>query len=135
MNRIGMRLRKIRETLNMNQSEFAVKLGLSRSALGKYERDESFPSKKVLHILANQYNVSMDYLLCNRETVFYKTNTNSLDVQKYKMDKETEEMLFLMTHSLLVHHSVLSFLQRFKIDNHDVIEKQLTNKTEIKGMN
>jgi transcriptional regulator with XRE-family HTH domain len=130
MNGIGSRLRRIREDLRLNQIEFSAKLGLSRTALGKCERDLSFPNKKMLHILATQFNISMDYLLCNRGTVFYNNAIQTLDGQKLNLDKEMEEMLFLMTQSPLVHHSIMSFLQRFKISNQELIEKQLAQNTK-----
>lgn len=127
MKGIGSRIRRIREGLGLNQKQFAPKLGLSRTALGKCEADLSFPNKKVLDILASQYNISMDYLLCNRGTVFYNQNaTTDLDGQKIMMDDEMRELFSLMTHSPLVHHSVLSFLQRLKISDQELIAKQLT---------
>lgn len=67
---VGWRLREIRKRLNISQEEFGRVLGLKRSSLGKHERDESFPTHKMLNILVNQYNISMDYLLCNRGTLF-----------------------------------------------------------------
>ena len=123
MRNVGWRLREIRKRLNMSQEQFAQILGLKRSSLGKHERNESFPTGKMLSILVDKYNISMDYLLCKRGTLFYKEKEG-----KDIMDEEIKEMLALMSKVPLVRHSVMSYYQRFKLENQELIEKELTQK-------
>ncbi len=121
MKNVGWRLREIRNRLNMSQEEFGQVLGLKRSSLGRHERDECFPTGKMLSILVNKYNISMDYLLCNRGSLFYKEREG-----KNIMDEEIKEMLGLMSKVPLIRHSVMSYYQRFKLENQDLIEKELS---------
>lgn len=65
----------------------------------------------------------MDYLLCNRGTLYYKEKEG-----KDIMDEEIKEMLALMSKAPLVRHSVMSYYQRFKLENQELIEKGLTQK-------
>ena len=99
-------------------------LGLGKSGFGKYERMENFPNFKILQALATEYNVSMDYLIGSRGTVFYGQYENRKD------NDEMAEFLYLMENVPLVHHSVMSYFQKFKIENHEVIEKELAKTKE-----
>ena len=47
----------------MTQSEFADKLNLSRQAVSKYERGESFPDISVLVMIAQLFDVTLDELI------------------------------------------------------------------------
>ncbi len=46
------------------------------------------------------------------------------------MDKEIKEMLARMSKVSLVRHSVMSYYQRFKLENQQLIEKELTETKE-----
>lgn len=59
----GERLRFLRNEQQYSLRELAIKLGISHSALGKYERGERQPDFKTLEIIADYFNVSIDWLL------------------------------------------------------------------------
>lgn len=59
----GKRLKKIRETNNMLQSDLAKKINLSSSAVSMYELGERDPDTETLKKIADVLNVSTDYLL------------------------------------------------------------------------
>jgi transcriptional regulator with XRE-family HTH domain len=126
----GRRLRELRKHLNMSQKEFGALFGLTRSGLGKHEREDSFLTSKMLQILADKYNVSMDYLLCNRGTLFYERGDFENGKGKYIINDEVKELLSLMTRVPLVRHSVMGYFQRFKIENREIIEKELAKARE-----
>ena len=123
MRNVGKRLKEIRKQLNLSQEEFGQILGLKRTSLGKHERNECFPTRKILSILVDKYNISMDYLLCNRGTLYYKEKEG-----KDIMDEEIKEMLAMMSRVPLVRHSMMSYYQRFKLENQELIEKELIQK-------
>lgn len=127
MSRIGARLREIRKRLNLTQDQFGAKFGLKRSAMGKHERGECSPTIKMLNTLAFQYNVSMDYLLCGRGQLFYKKDEADNEPQ-LKLDKEMKEMVSLVNRLPLVRHTIMGYFQRFKIENRDLIAKELAQK-------
>lgn len=60
---LGERLRQIRELRKMTQAQAAKEVGVSRSALNMYERDQRDPDSATLSALARCYKVSTDWLL------------------------------------------------------------------------
>ena len=67
MNTFGDRLRALRASRNLHQSQLGEKLGLSPSAIGSYERNLREPAYKHLVDIAELFGVSVDYLLCRTE--------------------------------------------------------------------
>lgn len=55
--------KELRAKLMLTQQELADKLGLSRSAIGMYEKGEREPDFETLELIADFFNVDMDYLL------------------------------------------------------------------------
>jgi transcriptional regulator with XRE-family HTH domain len=60
---LGERLRRIRLKRKLTQAEAAKQVGVSRSALNMYERDERDPDSTTISALARFYGVSTDWLL------------------------------------------------------------------------
>ena len=62
------RLRSLRRGVDMTQQQLADYLGVTPSAIGKYEKHEDlYPSIKVLIKIAELFQVSIDYLLRGEE--------------------------------------------------------------------
>ena len=57
------RLKSLREEANLSQSELAKKIRVSKSSINMYERGEREPKFEVLEMIADYFNVDMDYLL------------------------------------------------------------------------
>lgn len=55
-------LKSLRQEDNLTQRQLGKKLGLSGSAISMYERGEREPELEVLEIIADFFNVSIDYL-------------------------------------------------------------------------
>lgn len=62
-NKLGERLRDLREEFNYDQKDLGEKLHITASAYGYYEQERNEPSLETLMKLAKIYNVSTDYLL------------------------------------------------------------------------
>jgi transcriptional regulator with XRE-family HTH domain len=127
-NEVGSRLKEIRQRLKMTQAQWGEKLGINGSTVAKHENRITFPTGKMLNILSSQYNVSMDYLLCGRGTLFHE-NQDNFDSNLLKNivngDIELEELFSLVSSMSWVRHAVLSYFQRFKPENRELIEKEL----------
>ena len=61
--KFGRALSTLRKQADMTQSEVADRLNMSRQAISKYERGESFPDISVLVMIAELFDVSFDDLI------------------------------------------------------------------------
>jgi transcriptional regulator with XRE-family HTH domain len=60
---IGERLFRSRKARGLTQTEFGLRVGLSRRMVAHYESDETIPSVEVLTKMAEILNVTVSYLL------------------------------------------------------------------------
>ncbi len=56
-------LQSIRKEKKISQEELAEKIGVSRQAISKWEQGSGYPETEKLLILAQELNVSLDYLM------------------------------------------------------------------------
>ena len=61
--KFGKALSTLRKNADMTQNEVADKLNLSRQAISKYERGESFPDISVLVTIAELFDLTLDQLI------------------------------------------------------------------------
>lgn len=62
------RLKYLRESNNLTQSELSKILDLTPAAIGLYEQGRRFPDLNTLQRIADYFDVSADYLLCREDT-------------------------------------------------------------------
>lgn len=60
-------LRKIRKARGLTQIRLQMLTGIEQALLSKFETGERTPPTETLLLLAEFYNVSMDYLLCRTD--------------------------------------------------------------------
>ena len=60
-------LRKLRKERGITQIGLQMKTGIEQALISKYETGERIPPTDTLLILADFYNVSIDYILCRTE--------------------------------------------------------------------
>jgi transcriptional regulator with XRE-family HTH domain len=65
------RIRELRLARGLSQSELSKKLGLSKSRISMYEIGERQPDFETLELIADYFNVDMDYLLGKRDNSTY----------------------------------------------------------------
>ena len=61
----GENLRSLIEERNMTQKELAMQLNIAPSTMGSYVQNTREPDFATLKLLANYFDVSIDYLLDN----------------------------------------------------------------------
>lgn len=95
----GKRLLYLRQSSNITLQEVADKTGISRSNLGKYEKDEVNPSADAIIGLCNFYNVSSDWLLRGIEPQMQQDETISdpdlkrmIDILKELMESSDQNL-------------------------------------------
>lgn len=60
-------LRKLRKERGMTQIALQMKTGIDQALISKFENGERTPPTDLLIILADFYDVSIDYILCRTE--------------------------------------------------------------------
>lgn len=83
---IGLRIKNIRENMNMSKEEFSKLLGISGQYLGIVERGKSCLSIKKLKRLCDLTNTSADYIL------FGKNNNIKSETSKILESFSNEEI-------------------------------------------
>lgn len=63
MGTFGQRLKELRNSRGISQNELSKHIGVSKSSVNMYERDEREPGFETLEAIADFFNVNMDYLL------------------------------------------------------------------------
>ena len=60
-------LKKLRKERKLTQVALQMQTGIEQALLSKFENGERIPPTETLLILAEFYNVSIDYILCRTE--------------------------------------------------------------------
>lgn len=68
----GLRLKALRKKCGLTQQDVANRLGITRSTVSAYERNNKSPSLDVLERMAIMYHSSIDYMMgLENRTNFY----------------------------------------------------------------
>ena len=59
----GKRLKNLRTTHNLTQSQLANELGITKAVISAYENDLRMPSFDILILMAKKFKVTTDFLL------------------------------------------------------------------------
>lgn len=59
---LSVRLRDLRYSLDVSQTEFVEGIGITAASLSGYEKNNKTPSAKIVKKIAEKYNVSIDWL-------------------------------------------------------------------------
>lgn len=91
--------RKIREQSGLTQQQMADKLGVSRSAIGMYENGEREPNFETLELIADTFNVDMNYLLGKKPTTEvipdrYYLDDDAWDMAQFMYENPEYKVLF-----------------------------------------
>ena len=64
MIRIGNRIREIRTERGLSQEKMGEALAVSQDTISLWEKGKSTPTAEYLIAIAQQFDVSVDYILC-----------------------------------------------------------------------
>lgn len=64
---LGEKIQELRRKRGVSQDELAEKLDVSRQAVSKWERDEAIPETEKIIRIAQEFQVSTDYLLLSKQ--------------------------------------------------------------------
>ena len=80
---LGEKLKEARKQASLSQEQLAEKLGVSRSAVAKWETDNGIPDVGNLKVIARLLHVSIDYLLDDSEGMDVSVLRESYDRSAY----------------------------------------------------
>lgn len=93
---VGLRLKELRKKSKMTQSQLAEKVGLTNSAISKFEAGTSAPSWGTAKKIAALHNVSVEYILSGivmtsqdyaQYSPSYNSTTNTSNASRISVDK------------------------------------------------
>lgn len=85
-------LRLLRNEKGLSQQALADHLGISKSAINMYERNEREPGFETLELIADYFNVDIDYLLGRTDKTTKIISPNTLAAH-FDGDEYTEDEL------------------------------------------
>ncbi|MBO0456649.1 helix-turn-helix transcriptional regulator [Enterococcus hulanensis] len=80
---LGEKLKTARKNSGLTQEQLAVKLGVSRQAISKWESDNGLPDVENLRLLSKLLGVSIDYLLDDGNTLDVAVIREAIDLSLY----------------------------------------------------
>lgn len=130
-NKFKDRLRDLRKENKLTQEEFANKLGLVRTTVTNYELGRNIPEADILNMIADYFNVTVDYLLGRTNSRNYPSEAlgHSLireDTAEYKIAKD------LNTLSPESQEEIKKLIELYKIK--EMQDRNKKNKNEINGI-
>ena len=79
----GKKLKQARIESGLSQEQLADKIGVSRSAIAKWETDKGMPDIDNLKAISQLLNISIDYLLDDNTKFSFKTTKESINLDEY----------------------------------------------------
>ena len=121
--------KQLRMASGLTQVEMAEKLGISRSTIGMYETGAREPDFEILELIADFFNVDIDYLLGRTdkttllpETVgHYYLNDDARDLAQFMFENPEYKVLFDASRKVKKEdiEFVKQFMDRMRGDEND----------------
>ena len=111
MNRIGERIKKKREQLNLQLNELAEKIGISPSALSQIEKAKSFPSIITLKTIAEKLHTTVGELIGENDSLANNPVVHKSDIRFIDQNKSGTVFYLLSQHD--VNKQMETYLIRF----------------------
>ncbi|MCT4663361.1 MAG: helix-turn-helix domain-containing protein [Tissierellales bacterium] len=87
-----MRIRPLRQEFGMTQEELGKKIGQTKSNISKYETGSLEPSIQTLNLLADIFNVSVDYLLGRSDERKPDESDYEIVTQAFHLSEDVSEL-------------------------------------------
>ena len=121
---IGKRLKHLRTSANLNQSQIAKILNVSQRTISNWENDIAQPSYELTKKMAMLYNVSVDYLYSNdTKTLEFINNKRKEIAENIKNNKD--DFLTYTTKNLVL--KINNIRQKDNLQNEDFAEMIIYN--------
>jgi len=100
MKRIGERIKKKRDLLNLQLNDLAKKVGISPSALSQIEKAKASPSIKTLKSIANNLHTTVGELIGEYESLTNNPVVKADEIRFIEKNKTGAEIYLLSHHDI-----------------------------------
>jgi len=96
---IGDRIKQLRKSLNLTQSQFAILINISQSALSEIENNRFNPSLETLLSIKDKFGINLDWMISSNNITHPDTETvpevykNNLVSKVFKLITEEAQQL------------------------------------------
>lgn len=89
------RIKELRETLGLSQTEFGKKIGLARNTIANYEGGLREPNDAVLRLISKEFNVDYFWLTEGKGEMFLKIPDTVIDklAERYNLSEHGKLIL------------------------------------------
>lgn len=105
----GSVVSELRKQKRISQTDLASQLGIHKNVLGRYERNEVFPSIDIARKIADILEVSLDYLT-GKEDVQIDKNTSNRILEVSKFEPEDRNHIFSVIDAFIAKRKIQSIL-------------------------
>ena len=106
----GNRVSELRKQKGISQTDLAAQLGIHKNVLGRYERNEVFPSIDTARKIADILDVSLDYLTGKADVIMDK-NTRERILEVSKFEEADQNHIFSVIDAFIAKRKIQSILK------------------------
>ena len=113
---IGERLKLARKALNLKQSEFGARIGLSQPSIGQYEKETRPLTERVISQLVSEFHINEEYLRHGTGDMFINRQPDlvrQLSEELALSDREQRLLLTFLEFPPDTRSQILDFAQDF----------------------
>ena len=110
-------LKQLRNKRGLSQAELAEKLGFSTGLIGMYESGKRKPSYEALEIIADFFNISIDYLMGKESKSIYYPDPDAAEIAQEVQQRPELKLLFEVSRKASVDdlRLIISMMDRLKM--------------------
>lgn len=94
---ISYRINELLSTLELSQSEFAKRIGVTKMAVSNWCRNVQKPSETTIREICRQFNVDYNWLTEGKFEMFLKAPKSKIEMLQRDYELTTEESAYIMT--------------------------------------
>ena len=126
---VGLRLKQVRQALQLNQEQLGEKVQLSKTTICDYEVGKTPPGFDFLFKLSNMSGINLEYIFSGEGPIFKDksqlTNTTPGDKIFGDFDREVAEILDYMKKSHMVLLAVVTMATEYIDKNKELIDSSI----------
>ncbi|MCP4215648.1 MAG: helix-turn-helix transcriptional regulator [bacterium] len=112
---VGRRMLQLRRALGLSRTEFAAKLLVARSTIYNNEKGVYYPGVQILRVLAADYRVSLEWLLCGNGVMFTEPPGLQTEIADFvNQDPAVVELLLAMKNERRTMYKILDYMEELK---------------------